>query len=130
MKKILLALALIVFGYVLGIFSFVMFSHTPVSDVTGGHGHILSGGMPVAGATVSITDKGGTLSASTDSDGKFDIAVDSSRQLYLSMSNPGKHFVTMTVASHGSKLLQVQFEKKSLGENYFDLGSIDVNPPH
>ena len=128
--KVLLNAIFFVVGFAAAIFCFVMVSHTPVSDLTGVHGRILSRGVPIAGATVSVADIGGTLSATTDSDGKFNVKVDSSRQFYLSMANPMKHDVTVTIDSHGSILLKIQLEKRKLGENYFNLGTIDVTPTH
>lgn len=130
MKRLLIAISFVAFGFATAILCFVMISHTPISDLTGAHGRILFRGVPIAGAKVSVADIGGTLSATTDSDGKFDVKVDSSRQFYLSMANPMKHDVTVTVDSHGSILLKIQFEKRKLGENHFDLGTIDVTPSH
>ena len=128
MQKFLIFVVGIVAGFLAAVICFVMVSHTPVSKLTGGYGRVTSGGAPLVGATVKISDTGGTLSARTGVDGRFEIEVDSRRSFYLSMSNPLMHEVKMTIESGGSTLVSRRFEKRELGENYFDLGTIDVAP--
>jgi hypothetical protein len=126
MKKFVIGVAGIFIGFGAGLLCFAMISHTPVSEFTGGHGRVTSGGIPVAGAYVTVSDVGGKLSARTDKDGRFNIKVDSRRRFYLSMSNPLKHSVTLTIEKDGFQLMRWQFEKRVLGENYRDFGVIDV----
>lgn len=104
------------------------FSYQPVSDWTGGTGYVAKAGVPVAGAKVSIKDKGGVLSAVTDNTGRFDVKVDSRKQLFLAMANPLKHYVTVVVEKDGLILKEWTFEKRVLGPNYFDFGTVDVTP--
>lgn len=82
--------------------------------------------MPVVDAKVSIKDKGGVLQATTDERGRFDIAVDSQRQLFLSMTNPLRHRVTVVIEKDDAVLRTWTFEKRVLGPNYFEFGVIDV----
>ena len=101
-------------------------SYEPVSDQTGGTGLVVSAGGPVAYATVSVEDTGGVLSGITDQGGRFDIPVDSTRQLFLSMANPLRHRVSVRVEKDGRLLKEWEFEKQVLGPNYFDFGTVHV----
>lgn len=111
-----------------GVFAWAMISHTPVSEWTGGRGRVVSALAPVPAATVSITDKAGTLSSETDADGRFDIPVESEKMFYLSMANPMGHEVVVQVEKDGVVIKRWVFMKKRLGWNYFDFGTIDVAP--
>ena len=111
-----------------GVFAWAMISHTPVSEWTGGKGRVVSALAPVAAATVSITDKAGTLSSETDADGRFDIPVESEKMFYLSMANPMGHEVAVQIEKDGVVIKQWVFMKKRLGWNYFDFGIIDIAP--
>lgn len=113
-------------GAVLALILRACFSYQPVSELTGGKGQVVSNGMPVVDATVSIKDMGGVLQATTDEEGRFDIAVDSRRQLFLSMANPLRHGVTVVIKKDDAVLMAWTFEKRVLGPNYFELGVIDV----
>lgn len=113
-------------GLVLALILRASISHQPASELTGGKGQVVSKGMPVVDAKVSIKDMGGVLQATTDEGGRFDIAVDSQRQLFLSMANPLRHAVTVVIEKDGAVLRTWTFEKRVLGPNYFELGVIDV----
>lgn len=115
-------------GALLAFTLFACVSYQPVSKFTGGRGRVLSGGVPVAGARVSITDVGGTLHAATDAYGRFDIAVDMTRRFFPSMAEPMAHEVTVVVEKNGLVLKTWKFEKRELGPNYFEFGAINIAP--
>ena len=107
---------------------FACVSYQPVSKFTGGRGLVVTGGVPVTGARVSIADVGGILDAATDQNGRFDIAVDTTKRLFPSMAEPMMHEVTVTVEKDGVVLKTWKFEKGALGPNYFEFGAIEVAP--
>jgi hypothetical protein len=101
-------------------------SYQPISKQTGGHGQVLASQVPLSAVKVSITDLAGTLSAFTDAHGRFNIPVESKKVLFLAMSNPMKHHVTVAIERDGVVIKQWRFIKKELGPNYFDFGVIHV----
>lgn len=131
MKAFLKSLLLLVglgTGLVVGLIGWVMFDYTPVSEWAGGKGTVLLAGQPVENAQVFITDEGGTLTANTDRNGRFDIPVESEKMLYLAMANPDWRKVEVRVDLENRPRMRWTFSRKRLGWNYFDFGTIDIAP--
>jgi hypothetical protein len=96
------------------------------STVTGGRGQVRQQGVPLADVTVKIVDIGGTLSATTDGQGRFDIPVEPQLLRHFVMANPMIHPVQVIVERDGRVLREWSFEKGQLGPNYFDFGLLDI----